>query len=101
MTAGNPFSEYRTEEQVESDEALQLSIDKADGELRAVMNTSEGRSVLWGLLTSLGMFQPIATSDAMQLMRAATRRDVGLELFASLDRCCPDQLALAKREQDE
>lgn len=101
VTARIDFSDYQTEEQAVHEAAIQMSTANADARLRAVMDTSEGRSVLWGLLTSLGMFQPIATSDAMQLMRAATRRDVGLELWSELARCCPDQLALAKREQDE
>ena len=101
VTARTDFSDYQTEEQALHEAAIRLATASADARLRAVMDTSEGRSVLWGLLTSLGMFQPIATSDAMQLMHAAARRDAGLALFSELDRCCPDNLALAKRENDE
>lgn len=70
-------------------------------QLRKVMQTGDGRAVVWWLLNDLGYL--LSQSDAGEQThvsaRNAGRRDVALELLAELQAACPADYLHMLRER--
>jgi hypothetical protein len=77
--------------------AFQVS-KRVDNEWATLMGNAGSRSRIWDLLKRSHQFQPIAAGPADEVIRRAAVRDFGLQLLNDLRRACPDQLALAERE---
>jgi len=66
-------------------------------QLIAVLDTSEGRAVLWRLLESTGLYRSSYTGDEGTYFNEG-RRNVGLELLALINSVAPDKYPLIMAE---
>ena len=80
----------------EKDEAIR----KNDFEM--VLRTREGRSVLWTLLKSCGVFRTVMAPDVAQMNFNEGMRNVGLNLLSYIVECSPDiYLTMIKEHMNE
>lgn len=63
----------------------------------AVLGTYEGRFVMWDILTQCRMFETISVQNSM-IYTLSGRRDVGLELYATLAEASDDDTETMRRE---
>lgn len=62
-----------------------------ESDVRAVMDTVQGRRFVWDLLEKTGMFNSRFIEKSLLMYWFAGRRDMGLELFNELTTVCPEQ----------
>lgn len=65
---------------------------------RAVMQTVQGRQVMWELLCGCKCYHSISSTDPLQMAILSGRRDVGLELAASLLKADENAYELMSKE---
>jgi hypothetical protein len=61
-----------------------------EADVRAVMDTVQGRRFVWDLLEKTGMFNSRFIEKSLLMYWFAGRRDMGLEIFNELTTVCPD-----------
>lgn len=63
-----------------------------------VMSTPEGRSFVWDVLASTGLFRQSYVPDSNGTAFNEGQRSVGLRMYADLETHCPEQYLLMQRE---
>ena len=79
--------------------AVKIQEQKRANDLKAVMDTPQGRAVLWRVLAYCGVFQSsfvAGQSDTTAFKEG--QRNVGLKLLAQLQEHCPEQYRKAETE---
>lgn len=96
MADNNPFEAY--EEQQKAREQAKLEEKKLQNALRVILTTEDGRRVLSWVMALTGMGGSVSSTDALRMALASGRRDVGVEIYSTLRRLCPEALVLLTNE---
>jgi len=69
--------------------------------LRTVMQTVEGRHVIWRLLVRAGAFQTSFSQNSMVMAHNEGRKDIGYFLLAQIEQVCPELYRKMADEAEE
>jgi hypothetical protein len=72
--------------------------DRQDAELRGVLNSYPGRSVIWRVLEQCGIYELSFSGDSHRTAFREGNRNVGLFLLTEVMRVAPDAYGLMQRE---
>lgn len=71
------------------------------GDLRAVMDTKEGRRLVWRLMEFGGVLTERFDENSLRMARLAGNARTGLMLLADIDAACPELFDTMRREARE
>lgn len=97
--ASDLFEEEETQALQAQKEREELETLKAA--LRAVMLTREGRRVVAWIFELAGLDISITARDPIDMVYASARRDLALDVKATLKEICPELLKTMEEENDE
>lgn len=89
------------QQQAEQQKAEKLAADQLKNDVRAVMNTHEGRRFAWHLLEQAGIYRSSYSHEPQAMAFNEGRRSSGLQLMGILTTHCPEQYAKMAAEQSE
>jgi hypothetical protein len=78
-----------------------LRATRADGAFKALMGTPDGRLLIWDLLGECGVFRSSWDGHGGRLNFNEGRRDIGLQLLATINRLCPELFGVMMKENSD
>lgn len=78
-----------------------LASEREASDIRWLMESEQGRRIVWRLLNSTGVFRSSFSSDALAMAFAEGNRNTGLQLMAQVHELCPDLYPEMVREANE
>lgn len=78
-----------------------MAAESEASDIRWLMESEQGRRIVWRLLNRTGVFRSSFSSDALAMAFAEGNRNIGLQLLAQVHELCPDLYPEMVREANE
>lgn len=78
-----------------------MAAESEASDIRWLMESEQGRRIVWRLLNRTGVFRSSFSSDALAMAFAEGNRNTGLQLLAQVHELCPDLYPEMVREANE
>jgi hypothetical protein len=75
-----------------------MAAEREAADIRWLMESEQGRRIVWRLLNQSGVFRSSFSSDALAMAFAEGNRNTGLQLMAQVHELCPDMYPEMVRE---
>jgi len=78
-----------------------MAAESEASDIRWLMESAQGRRIVWRMLNRTGVFRSSFSSDALAMSFAEGNRNIGLQLLAQVHELCPDLYPEMVREANE
>lgn len=78
-----------------------MAAESESSDIRWLMESAQGRRIVWRMLNRTGVFRSSFSSDALAMAFAEGNRNIGLQLLAQVHELCPDLYPEMVREANE
>lgn len=75
-----------------------MAAEREAADIRWLMESEQGRRIVWRLLNQSGVFRSSFSSDALAMAFSEGNRNIGLQLMAQVHELCPDMYPEMARE---
>ncbi len=75
-----------------------MAAERESADIRWLMESEQGRRIVWRFLNRSGVFRSSFSSDALAMAFAEGNRNTGLQLMAQVHELCPDMYPEMVRE---
>lgn len=75
-----------------------MAAEREAADIRWLMESEQGRRIVWRLLNQSGVFRSSFSSDALAMAFSEGNRNIGLQLMAQVHELCPDMYPEMVRE---
>mgnify|MGYP000025237787 CR=1 FL=1 len=75
-----------------------MAAEREAADIRWLMESEQGRRIVWRILNQSGVFRSSFSSDALAMAFSEGNRNIGLQLMAQVHELCPDMYPEMVRE---